>query len=573
MQLLKFRLHQVIGIHMKLVVLFILLGVSFVGVSQKKTHFKDTSGEFANLLHALEKNLFTDRELDTATLGGKQRTIFVPWIRDHVHVLKAMKYLHPDVNSFLEFYLENQTEEGLYFDYFFPLGWGGEGTRKKIFHPRYWKEFPGENIEMHRLPVEADLEYLMVEGVYAVYQSTGDTAFVRKWLPALVKGMHYSMRDPLRWSSRHQLVKRGYTLDTWDFMQLPASREEYTRNGGNVQKGIFDIDDETPMGIMHGDNSGMYYASVLLSKMFEATGDKKNSEYWIGIADHFRTRTNALCWNGKFYAHFVEDDPQPAYLKMDQRNTLSLSNPYDINRGLPTESMAQSIIATYLSLKEKNKLNSFAEWFGVYPPVEPHFADYKPGSYMNGGVNTIVAGELAKAAFQNGFESYGIDILKRLHALIKSHKGKLPVAYTPDGTVDEGIPDNWGQAAVYSAMIEGLAGIVDLSTRFRHIQLSPRWIAGGEKSASVSVTYAPVGDAVTYSYSHHPAERRIRIAAQGPMLSTQFRILLPVSAVSAHNVTVNGKSIAFRMEKIRESMYVVLESIPGNQIEVIVAYK
>jgi hypothetical protein len=58
----------------------------------------------------------------------------------------------------------------------------------------------------------------------------------------------------------------------------------------------------------------------------------------------------------------------PEYLKIDQKNTLSLSNPYDINRGLPTQEMALSIINTYRSLKENNKLNSFAEWFGIYRP-------------------------------------------------------------------------------------------------------------------------------------------------------------------------------------------------------------
>jgi hypothetical protein len=54
--------------------------------------------------------------------------------------------------------------------------------------------------------------------------------------------------------------------------------------------------------------------------------------------------------------------------------------------------MAESIIKTYLDLKESNKANSFAEWYGNLSCSTPHFADYKPGSYMNGGVNTIVAG-------------------------------------------------------------------------------------------------------------------------------------------------------------------------------------
>src|SRR4030095_1584381 len=142
---------------------------------------------------------------------------------------------------------------------------------------------------------------------YAVWQSTGDIDFVKKWLPALAKGINYSMTDPLRWSNKYRLVKRGYTLDTWDFMQLPLSRAEYTKNGGNIQKGIFDIDEKTPMGIMHGDNSGMYAACNQLSQLFAVTGDMQSSKKWQHEAEGFRKRTNVLCWNGKFYAHFIED--------------------------------------------------------------------------------------------------------------------------------------------------------------------------------------------------------------------------------------------------------------------------
>lgn len=555
--------------------LYFILIFSVLAISdswaQSRTSFDDSNGEFATMLRHLETNLYGDRVMDTKVLGGKKRAIFVPWVRDHVHVMKAMKYLHPDMKSFLEFYLENQTDEGIYFDYFFPLGWGG-GIRKRIFHPRYWKEFPEEKIEMHRLPVEADLEYLMVEGVYAIYQSTGDLAFVQKWLPALVKGMNYSMTDPLRWSKKHQLVKRGYTLDTWDFMQLPTSREEYTRNGGDVQKGIFDIDENTPMGIMHGDNSGMYYACRKLANMFQAVGDTDEVKVWNDKAIHFRETTNALCWNGTFYAHFVEDDPQPSYLNMDQRNTLSLSNPYDINRELPTDEMAQSIIETYLTLKESNKHKSFAEWYGIYPPVEPHFADYKPGSYMNGGVNTIVAGELAKAAFRNGYEAYGVDILRRINTLIKKHNNTLPVSYTPEGKVDEGIPDNWGQAAVYSAMIEGLAGVVDKDVLFNKLELSPRWLAAEINDTSVNVVYGPSKVSVNYVLNHNPSNRTITLSVNGPMQTSMVRLLLPQGVTSVKKVSVNGETSTYRMENIRESTYVVLDSVPGKKVQVSLNY-
>lgn len=540
--------------------------------AQTKTSFGKGTGEYGEMLQALEKLIVNSNMNEKVRLGGKERSQFVQWIRDHVHVMKAMKYLHPDMTSFLEFYLQNQTAEGLYFDYYYPINSGGINDRMRLFDKRYWKVIPEDSIQMHRLPVEADLEYLLVEGVYDIWQATGDTAFVKKWLPAIVKGMNYSMTDPLRWSGKYRLVKRGYTLDTWDFMQLPTSREEYTRNGGNVQKGIFNIDQQTPMGIMHGDNSGMYAASRQLSQMYGAVGDQNASKKWQVEAEGFRKRTNAVTWNGKYYSHFIEDDPMPSYLKMDQKNTLSLSNPYDINRGLPTREMAQSIIKTYQELKEKNATNSFAEWYGIYPAVQPHFADYKPGSYMNGGVNTIVAGELAKAAFQNGYENYGVDILQRLMDLMKKHNGNLPVSYTPEGKVDEGIPDNWGQAAVYSAMIEGLAGLVDRSTQFRKVELSPRWLAAKKDTASVTIAYGPTGAFISYDYIHSPGNKAITLNIKGNIEDGTARILLPEGSKSV-NAFVNGKKVSSTIDKLNQSNYVVLKNWRGPNILIGVQYQ
>lgn len=552
-------------------IFWLLLLGSFSCSAQQKTAFTGGAGEYGELLSSLENIMVKYQEPWKDTFAGKRRNVFVPWIRDHVHVMKAMKYIDPELTSFIDWFLENQTSEGIYFDYYFPLKYAGSGDRKNIFHKRYWKVFPEDSIEMHRLPVEADLEYLLVEGVYAVWQASGDTAYVRKWLPTLVKGMNYSMTDPLRWSKKYQLLKRGYTLDTWDFMQLPTNRDEYTKNGGNVQKGIFDIDEATPMGIMHGDNSGMYAASGQLSEMFAAVGDEQASTKWKNTARHFRKTTNELCWNGKYYAHFVEDDPMPSYLKMDQRNTLSLSNPYDINRGMPTESMAQSIISTYQQLKESNKDKSFAEWYGIYPAVEPHFADYLPGSYMNGGVNTIVAGELAKAAFQHGFEAYGIDILQRMMDLMKKHNGSLPVAYTPEGKVDEGIPDNWGQAAVYSALIEGLAGVVDKGATFDHVEISPRWIAAGKDSADVSVVYGPSKSQVKYSYRHNPSAKEVHLNMNSPAKKCTVRLLIPQGS-SKPTLKVGGKTHPVRIQMVNKSRYAVFEVAGTKQLDVVVKY-
>jgi hypothetical protein len=262
----------------------------------------------------------------------------------------------------------------------------------------------------------------------------------------------------------------------------------------------------------------------------------------------------------------VEDDPMPGYLKIDQKNTLSLSNPYDINRGLPTREMALSIINTYRGLKENNKMNAFAEWFGIYPAVEPHFADYLPGSYMNGGVNTIVGGELAKAALQNGAEAYGVDILNRMLQLVRKHKGDLPVAYRPDGTVDEGIPDNWGQAAVMSALVEGLAGVVDKDQLFKSVEISPRWVAAGKEDVLVTIAYGPSQKAVSYHFKHSPGKKTMSLSLSGDAENYSIRMLLPKTD-RGPTAKVDKKAVNMKIEEVGSSRYAVIENIPkGSHI-------
>ncbi|HRH59113.1 MAG TPA: hypothetical protein PL045_00975 [Chitinophagaceae bacterium] len=50
--------------------------------------------------------------------------------------------------------------------------------------------------------------------------------------------------------------------------------------------------------------------------------------------------------------------------------------------------------------------------------------------YMNGGVGGHVAGELARGAYENGYENYATDILNRLFELGKKYDNKIWFAYT-----------------------------------------------------------------------------------------------------------------------------------------------
>ncbi len=515
------------------------------------------AGEYGEFLDDLHTMMITNPNHKKVMLGGKERLQFLPWARDHVHVLKAMKYWEEDVSGIVEFFLENQTASGMFFDYYMPVE-SHQNHRISLFERKYWEILSGEGIQFHRLPVEADVEYLLVEGVYYIWQSTGDTAFLRKWLPALEKGIMYSMNDPDRWSTKHQLIKRPYTLDTWDFQDLPVHKSKLKDWGGDEEDMIFNIFDDTPMGIMHGDNSGLYAACRQLALFHSFLGNETDAKVWNHYAEIIRLRTNQVCWNGRFYKHFAIEDAPRDYNTMDQENTLGISNPYSVNRGIATEEMAQSVVQTYLDLREETREESVAEWFGIYPAVEPFFGTVDAGTYMNGGLVTIVAGELAKAALQHGYEAYGIDIFNRLMEITESFNGNLPCVVLPDGTEGGGIPGNWGQAAVASALIEGLAGVEDMGVGFAHVRLSPRWSYTSQKKLEVNVAYGPSNKSIAYKYRSQKDEILMEVSGEASCIDC--RVLLP-KGVETASAFLNGKAADSRIESIRDSHYLVIEGI------------
>ena len=499
--------------------------------------------------------MYENSRVKKVTLDGKERLMFVSWIRDHVHTMKAYKYWERDLSSYLDFFLGRQTPKGMYFDYW--ESYKDQNVGQLFFtncfdHEFYFVDVENQNF-FFRMPIEADLEYLLVEGVYTNWQTSGDQAYLKQWLPTLVKGMKYEMTDPLRWSSKNLLVKRPYSIDTWDFTSGPDSLK-------GVDRLLYHIGNtpETPKGIMHGDNSGMFQACKQLSLLFDASGQTEFAKEWDLQGDLFRQRLNAVCWNGKFYSHFVPEEPVPSHIKTDPINSIGLSNTYSINRGAPTREMAASIINTYQEIGNKTKSEAVAPWFGIYPPIEPHFGNYAVGEYMNGAVLPLVGGELTKAAFQNGFEAYAVEQLKVLDQILSKNNRNLPGCVNTDGTAQkEAIPDQWGQAAFVSALVEGLAGVVDKSILFQEVEISPRWYFAGIEKTSVSVGYGGDGNQVSYEYFYQPKSNQVEIKTSGKFDRFTLRVPMPEKSNNA-TATGNGEKVQVTMQQVNQSRYVVV---------------
>jgi len=464
------------------------------------------------------------------------------WIRDHSDMLRVGRYFHPDATSAVRHFADTQSSRGRIFDYVstFP--------EKLPSEKENWTKYV-------RVPVEADVEFRFVKGAFLAWQACGDDSWIRALLPGMEKALEYIRGHEWYWESNARLVKRPYTIDTWDFAYTAGSHDWLQ----------FQIDENTFWGVMHGDNSGYYEAFNIMASLFDRFGDAERSRLWRDRARDLRERMNALCWNGRFYRHFEKLVPVEIP-GVDESTQLSLSNPMAINRGAATHEMAISIIEEYR--RRRGGGGAFAEWFSIDPPFpDGVFGDDKlvAGAYVNGGIMPLVGGELAKAAFDHGFEDYGVDILMRYHALI-SERGESYLWYFPDGTPasveastsPEAQPtDGWGSSAMLYALVGGLAGIEDLGRGFDAVRLSPRWIAAGVEEAEVRVGYESSGSGFGYTYRCRPGGIELGIETTGSDVA--FHLLLPPGAIP-RSVAVDGTETAFRSCRVRESGYLDFSS-------------
>jgi hypothetical protein len=232
-----------------------------------------------------------------------------------------------------------------------------------------------------------------------------------------------------------------------------------------------------------------------------------------------------------------------------------------INRGAADHPQAVSILREYQRRGAEGR--AFAEWFSIDPPFpDGIFGDERlvRGAYVNGGIMPLVGGELARAAFEHGFEAYGADILARYYALI-ARNGEAFLWYFPDGrpssvetsTSPEAQPtDGWGSSAMAWALLEGLAGVVDGGRALDAVRLSPRWEAAGVDAAEVSVGYAASGASVQYRYRRGGLRITLDVESAGAQL--RWHVLLPARH-RAVRARCDDRDVAVENVQIESSPY------------------
>lgn len=484
--------------------------------------------DLGKMIFSLRKTILGDRRL----LFVDDRVVMasINWIRDHIHEMKAFAHWEYDIDSFYQFILDNQSEEGWFYELVKQL----DDVHWSFVSEKFAKKYPMDNVAATRLEVEADIEYLMVEGALQIYRVTGDDAWMQRVLPRLEKGIDYMTSDPTRWDEAHGLVKRPFTIDTWDFT--------YGKPGSNRR-----IEEDTPMSVMHGDNSGVYQAMRQLAWLRRRFGDEEIAQKWEARAERLRENMMEYLWNGKFFIHQLHLNHSGADDLEKER--LSLSNTYDMNRGVTTTAQNQTILAEYRRRRETT--DAFAEWFSIDPPYE-RFGDHAKGKYVNGGIASYAGGELAKAAFRNGEEHYGWEILQQMGKLIE-RDGELYFLYDPQtGANLGGGPSGWGAAAVMSAIEEGLAGIRDLDVQFRKMEFAPRWVATNYEELRYFTGYERSKEKIDVYFVRKSDELWYRLSA--PSSEIRCHVLLPKGRRCA-GVFVNGAEVSFEKAQVGSSDY------------------
>lgn len=376
-----------------------------------QTEILDKGEEFKKMLEML---VFSCRVYSPAyfRIQGKVLKTYAGWFQDHVHVFKAMKYFDKDVTSGFDLWAMGQREDGMLADNCYQP-WSAYKSWLTRFGDRFvWtlgdeKDSSTFNI---RIPVENMSEFTFLEGIYYAWKATGDDAWMAGKLDNCIKAVEYSMSDDYRWSEKFQLLKRGYTIDIWDF-QPEMDNKVWDGDIMMAKPGV------TEYSVMYGDNVGMSVGCKYLAEMLEHAGRHEEASKIQARGDGLLDRLNALSWNGEFYTHHVQENPDYVRDFGDTQvdRQVTISNSYAINRRIGHDK-SKAIIKTYQRIKEEMPDSSPGEWYMCYPPYEKAWHNPK-WEYMNGGVSSIVGGEVAHGAFEHGFEDYGVDCLRRMNEM------------------------------------------------------------------------------------------------------------------------------------------------------------
>jgi len=391
------------------------------------TDLDDEGGFYRSLMKSLLWTMMAwNRDAPVNVIRYKDRVyeLFVNWVFDHTLTMKGMKYYWPKLKDAVDFFAATQREDGMIWENCYPATPGANYFDWKFNYGDFVRHIEGGYRQLRRAPVESHVEQFFLECLYYTWKATGDHEWMKEKLDAAIRAVRYATSDPYRWSEKYQLMHRGFTIDTWDF-----TSDDQQKIGSNCVFVVYL--DKSEFGVFYGDNTNLIIGCRRLAEMLTRAGRAQEAPEFVHLADRLQERLDALAWNGSFYTHWIaENTDYHPKVGVDMSIQVSLSNAYSLNRGIPHEKCV-AIIKTYQRIRQEMPSSSPGEFYSIYPPFQTGFAENDPGmvwEYVNGGVLSVVAGELAHGAFEHGFEEYAVDILKREKLVADRYRGYLPVA-------------------------------------------------------------------------------------------------------------------------------------------------
>ena len=383
-------------------------------------------GKFSELFNLLYNGMmvYSPSGYEEVTWKGKTYRYFVNWVLDNNNTGRGMQYFSPYSRDLVDLLRENQKPDGMIWSFVQPDKGDYHYYETAYTFLGYFDRSNGAWFV--RQPAENHVEYNYVNMMYQHWKASGDNNWMKLNLQCAMKALDYCITDTLKWSKRFQLLKRPYCIDSWDFQV----DDEYTPPAP-LSPTMVVVPGKTKFGIFFGDNTGYFDACNQLAEMLYFSGFTDKAKQYSIRGKEIMNRLIALSWNGRFFTHFIDEDPNVRRnLGVNEKSQIAQGNMYSLNRGLPHD-MSVSIIKTYLDLRTKLPVGSPGEWYAIYPPFEMGFGLHDAKwQYMNGGMAGHAMGEMARGAYENGYETYASGIMDTMLTLGKKYGNRLWFAYT-----------------------------------------------------------------------------------------------------------------------------------------------
>ena len=446
-----------------------------------------------------------------------------------------------DLKSSLDVVLSSPLPDGSLFSNIEPLPTENHDAFAFNDHLRH--------LRLSRESLHADNESNVVMAFFRAWQTSNDNAWLLKHLPTLQRAIEYSFAHPHRWSGELELPKRDFTLDRWP------------NAWGDTRENAPDEWSAPPQfPVVHaGDAARLFVACEQLAQLCAAVGQASDEERWRERAAHLQAQLNSIGWNGQFYTHAVHLMPLRVR-GVDEARQLAACNTFVMNSGIAESEQCAAILREYQRRRELNLENSFCEWWSVQPPFPTEHFGVEKNHGANGGIWPLVGGELARAALRNGFESLGVETLRRFHELAVVPRRSF-ACYGLDGAPERNeysiSHDVVGASCMLRALVEGVCGVVDKGATFSDITLAPRWPATGHLTSQVEVSYAAHPNDVTYRWALDGG--RMTLDYESKAKHVAFDLLLP-RGNTPERVAFNGRTHEYTLATVEKSKYVRFET-------------